>query len=70
MTLPPHEQIVLDRLAESNPLGWKPKGRDQYGHGVLEAVLPAGEGKLKICRVTLTPQGMAHDSRSTVIDAN
>jgi hypothetical protein len=69
MTLPPHEQIVLDRLAESNPLGWKPKGRTEEGYGILETVLPAGPGKLKVCRVVLHPNGMCHDSRQRIIDA-
>lgn len=70
MSLAPHEQVILDRLAERNPLGWKPVGRDAQGHGVLETILPAGPGKLKVCRCHLTPEGMVHESRPRIIDAN
>lgn len=71
MSLAPHEQVVLDRLAASNPLGWKPVGRDEKGQGILEATLPGGEGKLRVVRCVLTPAGMVHFVKPhAVVDAN
>lgn len=61
------EKSVLARLEKSNPLGWRPAGRDEYGHGVMEATLPAGPGKLKISRMVLTPDGIVN-SKARVID--
>lgn len=61
------ERTVLERLAKANPLGWKPKGRDEYGHGIMETTLSAGPGKLKVCRMVLTPDGIVN-SKARVID--
>lgn len=63
----PTEIAVLERLKKSNPLGWKPTGRDEYGHGVMETIQPAGPGKLKVCRMVLTPDGIVN-AKPRVID--
>lgn len=59
MTLPPHEQEVLDRLEkEGNPLGWKPLKRDERGRAIMQTILPGKQGERRICRMTLAPEGI------------
>lgn len=67
MTLPPHEQEVLDRLrANGNPLNWKPHGRDEKGQAKLRALLPGKPGELRVCEATLTLRGIVHHPEQVI----
>lgn len=59
MSLPEYEQAVLDRLAEHNPLGWKPLGR-RDGVAMLYVDHPLGEGRVRRSIIRLEPKGMVY----------
>jgi hypothetical protein len=61
VTLPPHEQAVLDRLEKNgNPLGWKPWKRDERGQAVMRTVLSGPAGVRRICTFTITEKGLVN----------
>ncbi len=63
MTLPAHEQSVLDRLKrDGNPLGWRPEMRNKQGEAVIrcDVPIPRKPGWVRISRAALTTRGLVH----------
>ena len=62
------DKLMLERLEESNPLGWAPFGRDKEGNAILKADLPGakdpktGERVTRHCFMKVTPEGLLYDT--------
>lgn len=71
MTLPTHEQEILDRLeAHGNPIGYEPWRRNDKGHAVMRAFIPLGDGRVKEGRMTITPKGLVYEQETYEVKDN
>lgn len=61
MSLRAIDQQMLDRLAEYNPLGWRPERRDDEGNAIFRTDLPGRDGATRICWMKVTPKGLLYD---------
>lgn len=58
----PCDQQMLDRLAEYNPLGWRPECRDEEGNAIFRFDTRLPSGMVRIARMKVTPKGLLYDN--------